>query len=143
MKLLLLPLFLFFLITGQSQSVFKISKNDIAIMSIEVGAGYMQGWREETLYHPNELFKHFPNLSRSFWDNRISWKNATKFDANHVLKGGIVASQLVAIVIKTGDLKEYPKRKRLLKILVDLGKYYFSYQLGFFLSYNLTHQNKL
>lgn len=54
-----------------------------------------------------------------------------------------VSSQLVAIVIKTGDIKDYPKKKRLLKILVDMGKYYAAYQLGFFLSYNITHQNKL
>lgn len=112
-------------------------------MSIEVGAGYMQGWREEVLYHPNALFRHFPKLSRTFWDNRITWQQRGKFDANHVLKGGIVTSQLIAIVIKTGDIKDYPKKKRLLKILIDLGKYYVSYQLGFFLSYNITHHNKL
>lgn len=112
-------------------------------MGIEVAAGYAQGWREQVLYHPNELFRRFPKLSRTFWDNRVTWKQPGKFDANHVLKGYIVSSQIVALVIKTGDIKDYPKKKRLLKILVDVGKYYIAYQAGFFLSYNITHGNKL
>lgn len=130
---------LFFFAVSMSAMCQIVTKNDLVIMGIEVGSGYMQGWREEVLYHPNELFRHFPKLSRTFWDNRVTWKQPGKFDANHVLKGGIILSQLVAISVKASDLG----KRSFKKIFLDILKYYASYQLGFFLSYNLTHNNKL
>ncbi len=122
---------------------YSISKNDIATMSCEVGAGYLQGWREEVIYHPNALFEHFPKLNPNFWDNRVSWQKGNIKDANHILKFGVTACHLTAIVIKTGDLKNYKGARKILKIVADVAKNYAAYQLGFFLSYNVTHHNKL
>jgi hypothetical protein len=137
---LILPLF------GMAQSKwYSVSKNDILVMSCEVGAGYSQGWREEVLYHPHSLFEHYPNLNRKFWDARWSWQNgdAYKWDANHVLKGTTNAFHLAAVVVKASDLKSYKRKDLWKKLLFDVVKYYSSYQLGFFLSYNITHKNKL
>ena len=137
----LLTILLFITHTATAQKWYSISKNDVVTMACEVGAGYGQGWREEVLYHPNALFKHFPNLNRNFWDNRLYSEGGHNFDANHVLKGAITSLHLAAVVIKAGDLKNY-KGKKGLKILADFVKNYAAYQLGFFLSYNVTHKNK-
>jgi hypothetical protein len=124
---------------------YKITKNDWLVMSMEVGAGYSQGWREQTLYHPHQLFEQFPNLNRKFWDCRWSWTNgdAYKWDANHVLKGTTSMFHLAAASIKFCDIKSYRKKDLWKKIIFDMAKYYTSYQIGFALSYNLTHHNKL
>lgn len=135
---------LFILICLKADAQHKwITKNDLATMSLEALAGYGQGWREEVLYHPNALFTHFPNLNHRFWDSRESWKNGNIKDANHLLKAGITLSHLAAVAIKIGNYKEYKKGKRFLKILADIAKNYASYQIGFFLGYNVTHHNKL
>jgi hypothetical protein len=102
-------------------------------MGLQFTAGYAQGWREEVLYHPNALFKNHPNLNRSFWDNR-QWK---RWNANHLLKSIVATSHTAAIVIKIGGEKKNWKQ-----YAVDAVKYYGSYKLGFFISYNLTHKNK-
>jgi hypothetical protein len=141
----LITLLLLTSLTTQGQKWFTVSKNDLWVMGLEVGAGYSQGWREEVLYHPHQLFNRFPDLNRKFWDARWSWQNgdAYKWDANHVLKGTTNAFHLAAICVKVGDLKSYPKKDRWKKVLFDAAKYYLSYQLGFALSYNLTHSNKI
>lgn len=138
LTLLLLPFFSF------SQKWYAVSKNDIAVMSCEVGAGYATGWREEVLYHHYALSQNFPGLfknGKTFWDGRVYSDGV--FDANHMLKGMTVGFHVAAICIKLGDIKSYPKKDRWKKILFDAVKYYGSYQLGFFLAYNITHQNKL
>ena len=122
---------------------YKVTKNDIATMSLELGAGYTTGWREEVLYHPNALFRHFPNLNRNFWDNRISSKRNDIKDANHMLKASYTLMHLTAIAIKVGDFKQYKRWKKVRKIAFDVFKNYCAYQAGFYLSYNLTHKNKL
>ena len=122
---------------------YAVTNNDIATMSLELGAGYATGWREEVLYHPNALFRRFPDLNRNFWDNRISSQRDDLKDANHVLKGSYTMMHLAAISIKVGDYKEYKSWQKLLRILYTLGINYAAYQTGFFLSYNLTHKNKL
>jgi len=50
---------------------YHVSNNDIAVMSIEVVAGYSQGWRDEVQYNTKQLFRQFPNSNRSFWDIRV------------------------------------------------------------------------
>ncbi len=140
----LLLLQLMICLPGMAQKKwYSFSKNDIATMSCEMGAGYLQGWREEVIYHPNALFEHFPKLNANFWDNRISWQRGNIKDANHILKFGVTAFHLTAVVIKTGDLKSYKGARKILKIIGDIAKNYAAYQLGFFLSYNVTHHNKL
>ncbi len=138
--LILLPLFSF----SQDKEWYSFSKNDIAVMSCEVAAGYLQGFREEVLYHPHALFEKFPNLNRKFWDARWSWTNgdAYKWDANHVLKGGVTFMHVAAASVKMCDIKNYRKKDIWKKILFDMAKYYISYQVGFALSYNITHGNK-
>lgn len=116
------------------------SKNDYAIIPLEVAAGYAQGWRDEVIYHPNALFKHFPNLPKKFWDNRIQSKPGflhMEWNADHVLKATTNLCHLTAICFKIGE------RKKFKYYLFDMLKYYISYQTGFFLSYNLTHKNKI
>lgn len=124
---------------------YNISKNDIAIMSIEVAAGYAQGWRDEVQYHPNQLFKQMPNLNRRFWDIRHqdppTFLNM-EWDADHALKFAVNGLHVTAVVLKVGDIKQYRKKDRWKKIIFDAAKYYLSYKAGFFLSYNITHKNK-
>ena len=110
-----------------------ISKNDVAVMMLQFGAGYAQGWREEVLYHPNALFRNHPNLNRSFWDSR-QWK---RWNANHLLKTTIASLHTAAIIIKLDGKKRNWKYYAL-----DAVKFYGSYKAGFFASYNLTHKNK-
>lgn len=139
MKVLLL-LLLPFLSFGQDKW-YSITKNDAAVMALELAAGYGQGWRDEVLYHPNQLFKQYPNLNRRFWDIRVQDKPGflnTEWDADHVLKGAIASLHVAAVVFKIGERKQNWK-----KYLFDAVKYYGSYKLGFFLSYNLTHKNSL
>ena len=118
-----------------------ISKNDRIIMGIEVFAGYVQGWREEGLYHPAKFHEHFPSLNPTFWDSRVSWKKKGLFnmswDANHIEKAVVTMSHLVAISFKFGEKPNF------LKILKSVGLNYAAYQAGFLLSYNVTHGNKL
>ena len=118
---------------GQPKNPWKLTGNDAAIMSLQFTAGYAQGWREEVLYHPNALFRNHPKLNRSFWDNR-QWK---RWNANHLLKSIVATSHTAAIVIKIGGEKKNWKQ-----YAVDALKYYGSYKIGFFVSYNLTHKNK-
>jgi hypothetical protein len=141
-KYSLIIMFIAFNTAAIAQKWYSVSKNDIATMSLEMGAGYAQGWREEVLYHPNALFAHFPNLNKNFWDNRLSWQRGHIRDANHILKFSVTAFHLTAVAIKIGDYKSLPKKQRVKKILFDVFKNYAAYQLGFFLSYNLTHHNK-
>lgn len=140
--LLSLPLAL----SAQEKNWYSITGNDIAVMSVEVAAGYAQGWRDEVIYHPNQLFKRFPNLNRNFWDIRVQNPPGllnTEWDADHVLKATISTLHVSAVIIKMGDLKDYPKRDRWKKIAFDLLKYYASYKVGFFLGWNVTNGNKL
>jgi len=125
---------------------YHVSNNDIAVMSIEVAAGYSQGWRDEVQYHTKQLFKRFPNLNRTFWD--IREENPPGFlnmewDADHVLKFTTMGSHVAAVIVKKGDLKQYKGWDKVWKILFDIFKYYGAYKTGFFLAYNVTHGNKL
>ena len=130
----------------RKEKLFSISKNDLLVMGIEIAAGYGQGWRDEVLYHPNQLFRQFPNLNRNFWDirtqNNPGFLN-TEWDADHVLKGTIAGLHILAVSVKVGDLKEYKGWKnKVLKVVIDGAKYYLSYKIGFTLAYNITHKNK-
>lgn len=130
----------------RKEKLFSISKNDFWVMGVEVLAGYGQGWRDEVIYHPKQLFKQFPNLNRNFWDvtkqNEPGFLN-TEWDADHVLKGTIAGLHIIAVSVKVGDLKEYKGWKnKVLKVLIDGAKYYLSYKIGFTLAYNITHKNK-
>ena len=125
------------------QKWYSFSKSDIATLSLEAGAGYAQGWREEVLYHPNALFKHFPNLNRNFWDSRISWQGGGIKDANHLLKAGVTSMHIAAVVVRISDIQKFKGWRRVLKITGDGIKHYAAYQLGFFLAYNVTHKNHL
>ena len=122
--------------TTESQTTKKkyewISKKDIAPIGLQVLAGYSQGWREEVLYHPNALFRRYPDLNRSFWDSR-QWK---RWNANHLLKTITASAHTAAIVLHIGEKKNWKH------YALDAFKYYSSYKLGFFISYNLQHKNK-
>jgi len=125
---------------------YHVSNNDIAVMSIEVVAGYSQGWRDEVQYHTKQLFRQFPNLNRSFWDIRVENPPGflnTEWDADHVLKFTTMGSHVAAISVKSGDMKQYKGWDKVWKILFDIIKYYGAYKTGFFLAYNITHGNKL
>lgn len=143
-KLLILLLCIIIYSNIEAQSKwYTVTKNDIVTMSLELSAGYTTGWREEVLYHPNALFRNFPKLNRNFWDNRISSQRDDLKDANHVLKASYTFMHLTAIAVKVSDFKQYKGWKKVGKITFDVLKNYCAYQLGFYLSYNLTHQNKL
>jgi len=116
------------------------SKKDIAPMALTMGAGYSQGWREEVIYHPNQLFEQFPNLNRNFWDIRVQNKPGflnTEWDADHVLKATTGGLFVAAVAVKIGDKKKW------YWYVIDAAKYYLSYKTGFFLAWNVTHKNKL
>ncbi len=140
----LLTLLLFSSLTTQGQKWYGISKNDAWIMSIQVAAGYAQGWREEVLQHHYDLSQRFPGLfkdGKTFWDGRNDKDGI--WDADHMLKGTIIMLETACISIKIGDLKKYKGWKKVGKIAMDSLKFYGCYHLGFFLSYNLTHGNKV
>lgn len=145
MKKLLIILFLFpFIGISQDKKWFSVSKNDVWVMGMEVGAGYATGWREEVNYHHYNLLQRYPRLFKNgntFWDGRIYSDGV--WDANHMLKGITVGFHMAAICIKVGDIKNYPKKDRWKRILFDAAKYYLAYQAGFALSYNLTHHNPI
>jgi hypothetical protein len=135
-----MKLIILLLLTNAAFAQFKITGNDAAIMGLQFTAGYAQGWREEVLYHPNALFINHPNLNRRFWDNRIQSPCGflnMEWNADHLLKSIVTTSHIAAIVIKIGGEKKNWKQ-----YAVDAVKYYGSYKLGFFVSYNLTHKNK-
>jgi hypothetical protein len=127
--------------TAYGQSKYKwLSKKDIAPMLLCMGAGYSTGWREEVLHHPHQLFAQYPNLNRPFWD--IHWQDPptflnTEVDADHVLKGTTVLLFTAAVTFKIGEKKKW------YWYIVDGVKYFVSYHVGFFISYNLQMQNKL
>lgn len=117
-----------------------VSKKDIAPMILTAGAGYTTGWREIVINHPNQLFARYPNLPRRFWDNRVQSEPGLlnmEWNADHVLKGATVLCFTAAVTFKIGEKKKW------YWYLVDGVKYFASYHLGFFLSYNVQHKNKL
>ncbi len=149
MKLFILLLISAVTNTTQGQTITKspwaFTKKDIAPITLQLTAGYAQGWREEVLYHPKALFSHYPNLNHQFWDTRINrgTEGLSVFrDANHLLKFIVTGTQTTAIVLKAGDWRDYPAKKRWQKLLADIIKYYGAYKLGFFISYNINHRNK-
>lgn len=130
--LILLAVIIIELTESKAQDTLLFSKNDIPVMSLMFGAGYLVGWREEVLYHPNALFKHFPNLNKNYWDNR----RYKRHNANHHLKTAYTSMFIAAAVIKIGDKKKW------YYYLIDGVKYVIAYKAGFYASYNLTHKNK-
>jgi hypothetical protein len=149
MKFIALALLGLLSFSARSQNTDKnpwaFNKNDIAPMALQFTAGYAQGWREEVLYHPKELFEQFPNLNRNFWDNRINRGSrgiSILRDANHLLKFVVTGTQTASVVIKVSDWKDFSKKNRWKKLVFDLLKYYGSYKVGFYFSYNITHGNK-
>lgn len=129
----------------KDKNPWAFNRHDIAPMTLQLTAGYAQGWREEVLYHPKALFERFPNLNHNFWDNRINRgsRGISIFrDANHLLKFIVTGTQTASIVIKVGDWKDFSKKDRWKKLLIDLVKYYGAYKVGFYFSYNVTHGNK-
>lgn len=135
MSVLLVATFLCFDSYGQ-----LFTKKDIAPMALTFAAGYSTGWREEVIYHPNQLFRQYPNLNRKFWDIRVQDKPGflnTEWDADHVLKGTTVLLFTAAVTFKLGE-----KKKWYLYIL-DGVKYFAAYHIGFYVSYNLQMNNKL
>lgn len=116
------------------------TKKDIAPMILTATAGYAQGWRDEVIYHPNQLFQKYPNLNRNFWDIRVQNPPGflnTEWDADHVLKATSAGLFVAAVTVKSGHKQKW------YWYLVDAAKYYLSYKIGFTLAYNLTLNNKL
>ena len=66
-----------------------------------------------------------------------------QWDADHLLKSSITLLNITCISIKLIDLKNYKKKDKWKRILFNGTIYYLSHKLGFFLSYNITHKNKL
>lgn len=130
-KAITLLAFLLFQLTVFCQ--FKLDRKDIAPISCTLAAGFLQGTRDQVLYHPNALFQQFPNLNRRFWDIR----QGHRWDANHWLKTGVATLFTAAIVFKIGDKKKW------YLYIWDGFKYYLPYKLGFFLAYNVTFKNKI
>ena len=115
------------------------TKKDIAPMILVFSAGHATGWRDEVLYHPNELFRRFPDLG-PFFDIRVQNKPGfmnMEFDADHVLKGITMGCFVAAVVVKIGDKKKW------YYYIWDAVKYTGAYHIGFYTSYNLIHNNKL
>lgn len=152
--------FLFFMLMLLMQSLsaqpkwYHISKNDLSIAGLQVISGHADGWREQVLYHPNELFRQYPGLNRQWWDVRKSWQNKNDkgflgqqvfvmfTDANHFLKGSKSLIDFTTIAISAGELAEYPKRDRW-KVLAKKGLIAFAAnRIGFATSYYLIHKNK-
>lgn len=116
------------------------SKKDIAPMTLSFTSGHLNGWREEVLYHPNQLFEQFPGLNRRFWDIRVQDDPGflnTEWDADHVLEMGSKAMMVAAVTFKLGQKQKW------YWYLWDAVKYMSAYKLGEFSSYNLIHKNKL
>lgn len=131
-------------VISQDQKWYKVTKNDVAVMSCELLAGYSKGWTDEIEFHHYALSQRFPGLFKNdnkFWDGR--YDNDGIWDAKHMTSGITTGFHIAAICIKVGDIKNYPKRDRWKKILFDVVKYTASYKLGFFLSYNVTHKNPI
>lgn len=144
MKTLITLLLLASISTQAQTKWYKISKNDLWVMGMEVGAGYSKGWGDEIEFHHFELSQRFPGLFKNdnkFWDGR--YDNDGIWDAKHMMSAFTTSFHVAAVVIKIGDLKSYRKKDRWKKITFDALKYYAAYHLGFFLSYNVTHGNKI
>ncbi len=123
---------------------FTFSKNDIAVSSCFFMYGFIKGWADEIEYHHYALSIRFPFLFKNgstFFDGRHDDDGI--LDAKHLAAGLQGSLMTAAVIIKFGDLKNYPKRQRFKKICLDTVKYDFSRRLGFFLSYNVINQNKL
>ncbi len=144
MKLLLILLILFPVISFGQDKWWKIDKNDIGVMACEIGAGYAKGWGDQVEYRHYELSQRFPGLFRNgnkFWDGREDSDGI--WDAKHMMSAFATQFHIAAVCIKIGDLKSYKRKDRWKKIAFDAFKYYAAYHLGFFLSWNVTHGNKL
>lgn len=58
-------------VSVQAQKWYKITKNDIAIMSLQAASGVADGFNQAIVHHK---FKQ----GSQFWDNKISWQNKYK-----------------------------------------------------------------
>ena len=123
---------------------FTFTKNDIAVSSCFFMYGFVKGWADEIEYHHYALSNRFPGLFKNgnkFFDGRYDEDGI--WDAKHLAAGLQGSLMTAAVLLKFGDLKKYPKKQRLKKILFDSVKYDFSRRLGFFVSYNLINKNRL
>ncbi len=127
-----------------SKIQFKITKNDRLEIGLFFAYGFVKGWADEIEYHPYNLSQRFPGLfknGKTFWDGR--YDDDGIWDAKHMAAAIQGSLMTVAVIVKWGDLKKYPKKQRFIRGLIDAAKYDLSRRAGFFLSYNVINQNKL
>lgn len=134
-----LPLLLLFLpLFGRTQI---LTGNDLLVGSVQLVSGASDGVRDHVLYHPNELFRQYPNLNKSFWDIRESWVNnrwAPFKDANHTFKTVTQTLDLGTVAMAMFEKKQTVKRA--------ITKVVFAYlcrKAGFHLTYTLLFHNQI
>jgi len=70
-RLLLFFCFFCLSLTVHAQKWYKITKNDLVVMSLQAGAGVADGYNQAIVHHK---FRQ----GDKFWDNKISWQNKYK-----------------------------------------------------------------
>lgn len=132
---------LFILLFPLSVQAQILTENRAKVAVCEFFAGYANAFRDQVLYHPNQLFARYPNLKGSFWDIRQQGEPGflnMEWDADHLLKGLVVFSHLTAVAIKIGDGR--PKIKTILR---DLAVSLLAYKAGWVTGWVFVHGNKL
>ncbi len=135
---------------GQNKDWKHISKNDIAIYSLQTVAGFADGTNQAIIHHGL-------GAGHPFWDQTVSWKNKYRdFDAGdkraafpgsktylvaftdgfHLTRFVDRSATLASVVISVSDLKQYPRKDRWKVLAKKAVLSAFFNRAGFYLSYN-------
>lgn len=149
-SIILLFLITTFWATAQDKNWKHISRNDIALASVQFVGGFADGTNQAIIYH--RLGRFSP-----FWDYKYSWKRKYKdfdngdkreafalsssvlvgfTDGNHLTRMIDRNCQLASIVIGFTELRDYPKKDRWKVISKKLLLSVIANRLAFYASYD-------
>lgn len=100
---------------------YAVSKNEWAIYACQFVAGAADGMHEVLVNHPHTFERIWANANMNWWLPELSQNNKKHFitifsDGYHVTRTVEHTMNYLSIGISVLDLKDYPKKKRLLVV---------------------------
>jgi hypothetical protein len=130
---------------------YTVTQTEGIIMTMFFAGGYLQGWRDELLYHPHALLDRFGLQDEPYWnDKKEKGFLNMQWDFDHNSKSGIVLLAVTSVALRGWNIWRGKRVFHPRTFWIFLGRMayemtlnYSSYKFGHMLAYNLTHGNKL
>lgn len=150
-KLIFFAAFMHVYAYTNAQNWIKLSKNDIAIYSLQFVAGAADGTNQAIIHHGL-------GAGNKFWDQSVSWKNKYRDFDNGDTRAAFPGSKtifvaftdgfhltrfidrsctLASIVISVGEWRQYPKKDRWKVLLKKAILSAAANRAGFYLTYDV------